>query len=263
MQSVAQGWLLHRLTSSAFMLGPLGFLQFLPVLLLDAVAGVHGRPGEQAAADPRDADGARWSGGAVRAARLVRIDPGVDGAACWRSCSASSTRLTCRRASRASSSWWQRRICRTRSRSARRRSTLRESSVRALRGLAGGDASRARVDRLGRPSRTRTRVRRRASGERALHVVVAGGADADRRARAEPRAATAGGVTTLAEGVRYAWSVSSIRNLLVLLGITGGLGFQFLTLLPVYVRDLMHADANTYGLLVSAFGVAARCSRPC
>jgi len=63
--------------------------------------------------------------------------------------------------------------------------------------------------------------------------------------------------TTLAEGVRYAWGVSSIRNLLLLLGITGGLGFQFLTLLPVYVRDLLHADANTYGLLVSAFGVGA------
>ncbi len=32
MQSVAQGWLMHRLTASAFMLGLLGFAQFLPVL---------------------------------------------------------------------------------------------------------------------------------------------------------------------------------------------------------------------------------------
>src|SRR5436309_1040683 len=40
MQSVAQGWLMHRLTSSAFMLGLLGFLQFLPVLLLSLWAGV-------------------------------------------------------------------------------------------------------------------------------------------------------------------------------------------------------------------------------
>src|SRR2546426_11392852 len=40
MQSVAQGWLMHRLTDSAFMLGLLGFMQFLPVLLLSLWAGV-------------------------------------------------------------------------------------------------------------------------------------------------------------------------------------------------------------------------------
>src|SRR5213593_5295337 len=40
MQSVAQGWLMHRLTGSAFMLGLLGFLQFLPVLLFSLLAGV-------------------------------------------------------------------------------------------------------------------------------------------------------------------------------------------------------------------------------
>src|SRR6267143_6376105 len=40
MQSVAQGWLMHRLTGSAFMLGLLGFAQFLPVLLLSLWAGV-------------------------------------------------------------------------------------------------------------------------------------------------------------------------------------------------------------------------------
>src|SRR5258708_39627719 len=40
MQSVAQGWLMHRLTSSAFMLGLLGFCQFLPVLLFSLWAGV-------------------------------------------------------------------------------------------------------------------------------------------------------------------------------------------------------------------------------
>src|SRR5256885_3881852 len=40
MQSVAQGWLMHRLTSSRLMLGLLGFMQFLPVLLLSIWAGV-------------------------------------------------------------------------------------------------------------------------------------------------------------------------------------------------------------------------------
>jgi len=40
MQSVAQLWLMHRLTSSAFMLGLLSFLQFLPVLAFSLWAGV-------------------------------------------------------------------------------------------------------------------------------------------------------------------------------------------------------------------------------
>jgi len=40
MQSVAQGWLMHRLTASAFMLGVLGFAQFLPVTLFSLWAGV-------------------------------------------------------------------------------------------------------------------------------------------------------------------------------------------------------------------------------
>src|SRR5882762_7346175 len=40
MQSVAQGWLMHRLTGSAFMLGLLGFAQFLPVTFLSLWAGV-------------------------------------------------------------------------------------------------------------------------------------------------------------------------------------------------------------------------------
>src|SRR4030067_733613 len=40
MQSVAQGWLMHRLTGSAFMLGLLRFAPLLPVLLFSLSAGV-------------------------------------------------------------------------------------------------------------------------------------------------------------------------------------------------------------------------------
>src|SRR5262249_528828 len=40
MQSVAQGWLMHRLTSSGLLLGFLTFLQFLPVLIFSLWAGV-------------------------------------------------------------------------------------------------------------------------------------------------------------------------------------------------------------------------------
>src|SRR5438093_4989812 len=40
MQTVAQGWLMHRLTGSPLMLGLLGCAQFLPVLVLSLWAGV-------------------------------------------------------------------------------------------------------------------------------------------------------------------------------------------------------------------------------
>jgi MFS family permease len=62
---------------------------------------------------------------------------------------------------------------------------------------------------------------------------------------------------TMAEGVRYARSVRPLRNLLTLLGFTAGLGFQYMILLPVYVRDILQADAKAYGLLVSAFGLGS------
>src|SRR5215831_1691570 len=61
----------------------------------------------------------------------------------------------------------------------------------------------------------------------------------------------------LAEGVRYAWNTTALRNLLLLLALTAGIGFQYMILLPVYARDILHGDARMYGLLVSAFGVGS------
>ncbi len=72
-----------------------------------------------------------------------------------------------------------------------------------------------------------------------------------------PRARAADALTHLKEGVRYAFRPGPIRNLLVLLGVTSSLGFQYMTLLPVYAREILHADAGAYGLLVSAFGLGS------
>jgi MFS family permease len=63
--------------------------------------------------------------------------------------------------------------------------------------------------------------------------------------------------STLREGVRYAWRTEAIRNLLVLLAVCAGLGFQFNVLLPVYTRDVLHAGPGTYGLLLSSFGIGS------
>ena len=61
----------------------------------------------------------------------------------------------------------------------------------------------------------------------------------------------------LVEGVRYAWDTAPLRNLLLLLALMCGFGFQFSVLLPVYTRDILHGDARVFGMLVSAFGVGS------
>jgi MFS family permease len=61
----------------------------------------------------------------------------------------------------------------------------------------------------------------------------------------------------LAGGIRYALSTGPIRNLLILLGFMASLGFQYLTLLPLYAKQILGTDANGYGALVSAFGIGS------
>jgi MFS family permease len=68
------------------------------------------------------------------------------------------------------------------------------------------------------------------------------------------------GFAFLREGVRYAWGTPALRNLLMLLGACAGIGFQYMVLLPVYARDLLHSGAEGYGLLVSAFGIGSLAS---
>ena len=62
---------------------------------------------------------------------------------------------------------------------------------------------------------------------------------------------------TLEDGVRYAWSIPPVRNLLILLGVAAGLGFQYMVLLPVYAREILKTGPESYGLMVSAFGLGS------
>src|SRR5262245_22216459 len=63
--------------------------------------------------------------------------------------------------------------------------------------------------------------------------------------------------TRLGEGVRYVWRTAPIRNLLLLLGVTCGLGFQYMTLLPVFARQILKAGPQAYGMMVSSFGLGS------
>ena len=61
----------------------------------------------------------------------------------------------------------------------------------------------------------------------------------------------------VAEGVRYVWGQRGLRDLLLLLALMGGFGFQYMVLLPVYAESILHAGPREYGLLVSAFGLGS------
>lgn len=74
---------------------------------------------------------------------------------------------------------------------------------------------------------------------------------------APPRGAAGNLLESLQAGARYAMATTAIRNLLVLLAVTAGLGFQYMTLLPVFTRTILARGSGTYGLLVSAFGLGA------
>jgi len=57
-------------------------------------------------------------------------------------------------------------------------------------------------------------------------------------------------------GLRAAFGVKQIRDILILTALTSFFGFQFSTLLPVFVKDVFHATPEALGLLAaaSAFG---------
>jgi MFS family permease len=240
MQSVAQLWLMHRLTNSAFMLGLLSFLQFLPVLAFTLWAGVL--------ADRVDkrrllivTQFASMAQAVVLAAltSFGHIQP-------WMLLSLAlvfgvinSFDLPARQA--------------------------------FVFELVGKDDLPNAIA-LNSAAFNAARV----VGPAMAGVIVAVGGEAWcfwinaltyiaviwslSRVHMGPRQAqiAEGGVMRrMREGLAYVRGVPSIRNLLLLLGIAGGLGFQYMVLLPVYTRDILHAGPEAYGLLVTSFGVGS------
>jgi predicted MFS family arabinose efflux permease len=74
------------------------------------------------------------------------------------------------------------------------------------------------------------------------------------RASRPPASAFAAGFLS---GVRYVWRTPVLRNLLLLLGVVCGLGIQYAVLMPVFARSVFGAGAEAYGLLLAAGGVGA------
>jgi MFS family permease len=72
-----------------------------------------------------------------------------------------------------------------------------------------------------------------------------------------PAAAQSGVFASLREGVHYAYSVFPIRVILLVLTMFSLIGLPFTVLLPVFARDVFHGNAVTLGFLTAASGVGA------
>lgn len=61
----------------------------------------------------------------------------------------------------------------------------------------------------------------------------------------------------LMEGLRFVWSRPDLSTPLALLAVVGTLALNFTVILPVLARDTFHGDASTYGTLFSVLGAGS------
>jgi len=61
----------------------------------------------------------------------------------------------------------------------------------------------------------------------------------------------------LMEGLRFVWSRPDLRTPLALLAVVGTLALNFTVVLPLLARDTFHGDASTYGTLFSVLGAGS------
>lgn len=61
----------------------------------------------------------------------------------------------------------------------------------------------------------------------------------------------------LHEGLLYIWRHRPIFYEMVLAGVTNGFGYQYLILVPLFARNVLHGDARTYGFLVAIQGLGS------
>jgi MFS family permease len=239
MQSVAQGWLMHRLTSSSFMLGLLGFCQFTPVMLFSLLGGVLSDR-----MDKRRLLLLTQSAMMIQAVAMAALtsfnllSPWGLLALAFLFGMVNAFDLPARQ------TFLVEMVGKEDLSNAIALNSAAFNAARvvgpALAGILVATMGEDGCFWLNAVSYIAVII-----GLWQIHVA---------RSQAAPHA---GALEHLREGIAYAWGNEPIRNLLVLLGVTAGFGFQYMILLPVYTRDLLHAGPQVYGLLVSAFGVGS------
>jgi predicted MFS family arabinose efflux permease len=61
----------------------------------------------------------------------------------------------------------------------------------------------------------------------------------------------------LREGLAYVWTNRPIFHQMALAAVTNGFGYQYLVLVPIFARYVLHGDARTYGFLVAIQGLGS------
>ena len=61
----------------------------------------------------------------------------------------------------------------------------------------------------------------------------------------------------LIAGLRYVWGTAEVRLTIALVAVTSLFGLAYTTLLPVFARDVLHAGASGYGMLLGGAGIGA------
>ena len=240
MQTVAQGWLMHRLTSSPFMLGLLGFCQFAPVLLFSLWAGVI--------ADRVDKR------------KLLLVTQSVAMAQAILLAAITSAGIV--------QPWMVLALAvlfgifNAFDLPARQTLLVEMVGKEDLTNAIALNSAAFNAARVIGPAFAGVLVA--TTGEQGCfwinalsYVAVIYSLWLIRVAARPAEQGASRALQHLREGVEYSWRTRPIRNLLILLGIASGLGFQYMILLPVFTRDILHAGPSVYGLLVSSFGVGS------
>ena len=241
MQSVAQSWLIYRLTGSAALLGLIGFAGQIPIFVLAPLGGV--------VADRLNRHRvliATQSSMMVLAVRAGRLDAGRH-----------RPRMADFRAGRRCSGW------RTPSTSQPgRRSSLRLVSRDDIVNAVALNSSMLNGARIVGPAVAGLVVA--AFGEgwcfllNAISYVAVIGAllmmHVDAIEHAHPHASA---WDSIVEGFAYSWNTTPVRALLLLLGLVSVMGMPYSVLMPVIADRVLNGGPNAYGLLMSASGVGA------
>jgi MFS family permease len=89
------------------------------------------------------------------------------------------------------------------------------------------------------------------------YLAVVGALLAMRLPAARPSARSHPPAAGFRAGLQYVWGTPALRNLLLLLGVVSSLGLQYNILMPVFAQRVFDTGARGYGLLLTAGGVGA------
>ena len=243
MQTVAQGWLVYRLTGSALLLGTVGFASQIPVFLLAPVGGIVADRGDRRRIVVATQAASMLLAGVLATLTLsgnVRVWHVMTLSALLGAVNAFDIPA--------------------------RQSFLvdmvgKEDLMNAI-ALNSSMFNGARV--LG-PGVAGLLVAGLGEGwcfllNAASYVAVIAGLLMMRLSPMRRHVAEGSPLEQIALGFRFAWKTMPVRNLLLLIGLISAVGMPYTVLMPVFADRILHGGARGLGILMSATGLGALCA---